>query len=325
MKILVTGANGQLGRCLFDILSSEEQMKNMFPNKEDFRIDYYFADRSQIDITDENLYDILSDMKPDVIINCAAYTDTYGAETNQELAFKANTYGVSNLATACSRLGIKLIHISTDYVFDGKKSTPYTEDDACNPLNMYGVTKFFGESYIRSICPTAIIVRTSWLYSEYGNNFVKKTVERLKEKNYMAYVTDEVSVPTYARNLAKFIMFLVIRDYTVTDPIYHISGIINFTDNGIASRYDFAKAIEEYHFGEDMGFVRPCLTKNIVDTIKRPPYSVLDNSKGLKLVTEYTSESWRTALKRCVCNIGCVNLSEPVVDQPRKIYREECE
>ena len=322
MKILVTGSDGQLGQCLQKILTSEDELKTVLPNKEDFALSYFFTTRDNFDIAGNDVEEVLSDIMPDVVINCAAYTDTYGAEENPEKAFMVNTYGVSNIAMACNKLGIKLIHISTDFVFDGEKSSPYTVEDKCHPINMYGVTKYFGEKYVQSLCPNAIIVRTSWLYSEFGNNFVKKIIDRLNKKDYMAYVYDEVSTPTYAMNLAKFLILLAIRDFMVVDPLYHIKGIYHFTDNGVASRYDFAKAIEEIYFGEDRGLVCACLSGNNDSSIKRPKYSVLDNTRGVRMMIEYKSESWRTALKKCIDRI---KMEEPHEGSGEMIFYDKGE
>lgn len=308
MKVLVFGGNGQLGLCLQDVCSSEEELAKIIPENTDLKLDYVFTDREQIDIVNDDIYDLLQEIAPNVVINCAAYTDVAGAEDNPKDAFLVNTYAVSKIAEACAKLGIKFFHISTDFVFDGNKNTPYEETDFCKPLNVYGLTKFYGEQYIEKVCPESVIIRTSWLYSKYGNNFVKRVIGKLEEKQTMSFAYDEIGCPTSAMNLARFIMLVAIKDFLCPDPFYRIKGIIHFTDSGVASRYDFAREIEELFSGFSIGdksLIYPCV--NFEDKrVKRPKYSVLSNERARALAREYTPVHWRTALWECIVDLGRV-------------------
>ena len=294
MTILVTGSDGQLGKCLQKVCTSQEEIDKIF--LDGGGLSYYFANREQFDITKDGIEEVLSSLEIDAVINCAAYVNTDGAEDNSKPAFMSNALGPMKLAIACKNLGIKLVHISTDFVFDGFKNTPYNEDDICKPINMYGLTKYFGEQIISEILPSATIIRTSWLYSEFGNNFVTRTIKLLSENPNRQYVYDQISTPTYAINLARFILTLL------ANHSGEINGVFHFSDLGIASRYDFAKEIERLYFGTDDG-VSPCLSDSMVERSKRPLYSVLDKTKSMELAQEFKFVDWKSALKECIDEI----------------------
>lgn len=291
MTILVTGSDGQLGKCLKKICMSQEEIDNIF--LDGGGLSYYFANREQFDITKDGIEEVLSSLNVDAVINCAAYVNTDGAEEDSRPAFMSNALGPMKLAIACKNLGIRLVHISTDFVFDGFKNTPYSESDICRPINMYGLTKYFGEQIVREILPTSTIIRTSWLYSEFGNNFVTRTISLLSENPKRNYVYDQISSPTYAINLARFILTMLANHGN------EINGVFHFSDLGVASRYDFAKEIERLYFGTDDG-VSPCLSENMVERSKRPLYSVLDKSKSIAVAQEFNFMDWKTALKNCI-------------------------
>lgn len=290
MKVLVTGADGQLGRCLRDIAESEGEMT------------FFFYGKSKLDITnEESVRAIISEVKPNIIINCAAFVNTVAADTDMKNAYLVNTEGPEILATVCKENDIDLIHVSTDFVFDGENNTPYQEYDECHPLNVYGMTKYFGEIAIQRVLPSAIIIRTSWLYSEYGNNFVKKVISTLGDNENHMFVDDQISCPTYAGNLARFIYNICIEmSKKESDKIQRARGIYHFTDRGIASRYDFARAIEEYYYGDEHDNVKACSIKSFKDSIKRPIFSVLGKERIGFIFHDYDFEDWRRALKRCI-------------------------
>ena len=291
MKILVTGADGQLGQCFKKLFSEQEEIDKLFPENEE--LSYYLTNKSQLDIASDEAEKIITDIRPNIIINCAAYVNTEGAEYNQRVAFLANTYGPINLATICNKHGIKLVHISTDFVFDGEKNTPYKEFDACRPINTYGSTKYYGEEGIRSILVNHVIVRTSWLYSEFGNNFLTKTLDVLRKGEKRFYVYDQIASPTYAMNLARFVLEFATKDT--------VRGTYHFTDAGVASRYDFAKEIELLYTG-DKGIINPCLSDTMEEKVKRPMYSVLSGD----LIIEHLGAkrvNWQLALSECMGNM----------------------
>ena len=284
MKILVTGANGQLGRCLFDVSSETDN-------------EFVFCDRERLDITNiVSIINILNTEKPDCIINCAAYTNTSAAENDANMANNVNILGPAYIAMECSDRKIQFIHISTDYVFDGKTNVPYSESDKCNPINVYGRTKFIGEKEVMNIDRKAIIIRTSWLYSEYGSNFVSKTIDKLKNGERLKYVYDEIGSPTYCKNLARFILKTVLGD---DKTIFENGGIWHYCDCGVASRYDFAKAIEDFYIGDNSDLIEPISMREFETKTKRPAYSVLST----KLPDYVKRQYWRDALCDCISAI----------------------
>nr|WP_313062974.1 dTDP-4-dehydrorhamnose reductase [Moraxella sp. CTOTU49097] len=257
MKVIITGANGQLGRCLQDKMPKHWQV---------------FAFGSQeLNITQfEQVKNKLSEIMPTVVINAAAYTAVDKAETDTDNAFLVNSAAVGQLAKATYTVGTRLIHISTDYVFDGSSSEPYTTLDTPNPINMYGKSKLAGELLVLAHNPRAQVIRTSWLYSEYGNNFVKTMLELADEdRDSVNVVDDQMGCPTYAGNLALFIIELI------NEPIE--KRLLHFSDGEVMSWYTFAQAIfaERAKNGNAVPKVNPISTSSYPMPAKRPKYSVL--------------------------------------------------
>jgi len=231
------------------------------------KINHVSLTREQLNILNiDKISEAIKDNNPDIIINCAAYTKVDMAEVEKEKAFATNAVGVYNLAKVCKKNGIKLVHISTDYVFSGEKRTPYHTFDAPNPINVYGLTKLYGEQLITNSGCDYLIVRTSWLYGVYGENFVSKMLQLSEERSSLDVVNDQFGSPTFTHTLAKYLVMMVKKD---------VSGIFHITDrtgNGI-SWYTFAKKIMEV-FGKDVT-INPVTSDKFIRPAKRPPYSVL--------------------------------------------------
>lgn len=281
MKILVLGAHGQFGRSLKDIAVNYSQF------------DFIYTDIDSLDITDYNLVnDFISKQKPDVIINCVAYTAVDKAESEQEKALLINANVVENLAQIVQKNNIFLVHVSTDYVFDGKGYRPYNEDNATNPISAYGKTKLLGEQAILNNPCHCAIVRTSWLYSQYGTNFVKTMLRLGKERQELTVVNDQIGSPTYAPDLAEAIMQIVLQKESVKQTkIYH------YSNEGVTSWYDFAKAIME--MGNCPCEVLPIPTEQYPTPAQRPFYSVLDKQK-IKSQFSISIPYWRDSLEICI-------------------------
>jgi len=285
MNILVTGANGQLG-------SEIKELSLSYPN---FR--FFFEDSKSLDITNVDLVDnFIEKYKIDRVINCAAYTNVDKAEEALEEAQKVNVFGVENLVNSIKSRGGKLIHISTDYVFNGESFLPYKEEDNVAPLGVYGNTKRRGEEIVESSSIEAIIIRTSWLYSTYGNNFMKTMIRLGEEKESLNVVYDQIGTPTYARDLAKVCLHIISLDRKIDRD----SKIYHFSNEGVTSWYDFAKAIME--FGNLPCAINPIESKEYKTLAKRPHYSVLNKQK---VKNDFTIEVpyWRDSLKECILNI----------------------
>lgn len=281
MNILVTGANGQLGKCIRDRVKLLKETDNS----------YIFTDivsdeeTEYLDLIDEDeVKKFIKDRFINVIINCAAYTNVDKAENDYDVAAAINAYAPKYLAEAALSVGAKLIHISTDYVFNGQGFMPYTEDRMTLPTSVYGTTKRMGEEYIQDSGCKYLIFRTAWLYSEYGNNFVKTMLRLFNEKGELNVVNDQIGTPTYAGNLADLIVAIVEAKEPIegkeTAPLLE-NGIYHFTDEGVASWYDFAAYIHECWMRNVRGFVKinGVTTKEYGSTTKRPYYSVLDKTK----------------------------------------------
>ncbi|MBR5964169.1 MAG: dTDP-4-dehydrorhamnose reductase [Bacteroidaceae bacterium] len=282
MIILVTGANGQLGNEMRRISAAQE------------KDEYVFTDVAELDICDaEAVERMLSERQIDVIVNCAAYTNVNGAESNQEICDKINREAPGILAEAASRHHCRFLHISTDYVFDGNHYLPYREDDVPCPTSVYGSTKLAGEQLVQAQCPEAVIIRTAWLYSSFGNNFVKTMLRLGRERDSLGVVFDQIGSPTYARDLA-----------AAVDTILHskewIPGIYHFTDEGVCSWYDFTLAIHRLA-GIDC-VVNAIHTSDYPTPVRRPPYSVLDKSK-IKETYGVVVPYWLDSLKECINQI----------------------
>ncbi|WP_299006443.1 dTDP-4-dehydrorhamnose reductase [uncultured Tenacibaculum sp.] len=284
-NILVTGASGQLG----------SEIKELSLNYESFN--FFFEDSKSLDITNATLVDnYIEKNKIDGVINCSGYTAVDKAEEDSEKAEKINVYGVENLVNSIKSRGGKLIHISTDYVFNGESFLPYKEEDNIAPLGVYGNTKRRGEEVVESSSIEALIIRTSWVYSAHGNNFVKTMMRLGKEKESLNVVYDQIGTPTYARDLAKVCLQLI----TLDRKIDRDSKIYHFSNEGITSWYDFAKAIME--FSNLPCAINPIESKEYKTLAKRPHYSVLNKQK---IKNDFTIEIpyWRDSLKECIFKI----------------------
>lgn len=258
-KILVTGANGQLGRCLQGAASNYLKWQ------------FTFLDRKGLDITDKaQIEGVFQSMHFDYCINAAAYTQVDGAEKDQENAFLGNAQAVQWLAAACKEHSVTLLHVSTDYVFDGTKQQPYNEADAVNPINVYGASKLKGEQYIQEALAEYYIVRTSWLYSQYGHNFMKSIVRFASERERLTITTEQTGCPTNANDLA----VALLRMIDVDAKQY---GIYHFSNAGVATWFDFAKAIVEALGLSEKVTVEPI--DKYPTFAERPVYSVLNNDK----------------------------------------------
>ena len=287
MRILVTGKNGQLGRSLHKLVS-EKKYDNEF----------IFVGREELDLSSEsgiNHYFDNND-KFDIIINCAAYTQVDKAEKEEELANQINHLAVKQLASIANKQQARLIHISTDYVFNGRQYQPYIETDDVEPQGVYGKTKLSGEQVIQNnLKSNAIIIRTSWIYSEYGNNFVKTMLKLGNELESLNVIFDQVGTPTYAGDLAKVIIFIV-RSNTFSQTDFK-TQIYHFSNEGVCSWYDFAKTI--FELTNTQCQVNPIETKDYPTPGTRPHYSVLNKSKikqSYNLVIPY----WKDSLKQCL-------------------------
>jgi len=278
MKILVTGGNGQLG-CEINQLSSN------------YNYDWLFTDTDIFDISDlMNINVFLDKCNPDVIINCAAYTAVDNAEVDFEKANTINHKAVELIAQWSKKNNCKLIHISTDYVYDGTSLTPVKEDMQANPVNNYGKTKLFGDIACLKNNPSSIIIRTCWLYSSFGKNFVTNMINLMKSKSELKVINDQVGSPTYAGDLAK----------TVLDLITHknwIPGIYHFTNLGKVSWFDFANDIKSiYGFNTSIDSIS---SKEYSIKTKRPKYSLLDNSK-IKNTFDIIQMNYLDSLNKCI-------------------------
>ena len=282
MRILVTGSNGQLGSEIKDIA---EQYKNF---------DFYFTDRNSLNICDSTkVKNFLLENEIEVIINCAAYTKVEAAENNREKAFEVNSKAVADLVANADTLHIKIIHISTDYVFDGTSYFSYNENDVTNPLNVYGKSKLEGENFLVNSDVNGIVIRTSWLYSQFGSNFVKSMLRLGTERNSLGVVSNEVGSPTNAKDLAIFCLELLAKNKTLNTKgkVYH------YSNHGVASWFDFAKAIMEFANIECM--INAIETKDYSTFTKRPIFSVL-NKSNIEKDFNIQIPFWRDSLKKCI-------------------------
>lgn len=279
--ILVTGANGQLGREM-------RRLGEASPNR------YLFTDIEELDITNrEAVEDMMQRERVDIIINCAAYTNVERAEEEALAAEQINAYAVENLAQAAAKNDATLFHISTDYVFDGKANTPITEDMPTNPLGVYGRTKLQGEKAIAESGCKAIVIRTAWLYSEFGNNFLKTMLRLTSEREHINVVFDQVGTPTYAGDLALAIFSIIEGDmYADREGIYH------FSNEGVCSWYDFAVEIARA-VGNTKCQINPCRSKDFPTKATRPAYSVLDKDK-IKRTFGIEIPQWRESMFYCL-------------------------
>lgn len=276
-RILITGANGQLGQSIL------EQAKNY---KE---IECFFVTRNELDITNEELIQhFFEDKSFDFVVNCAAYTAVDKAEDDQENAYLVNAKATEFLAKITNAKGISFIHVSTDYVFDGTESTPRLETDQTNPVGVYGQTKLEGEEFALQNNPRTIIFRTAWVYSRFGNNFVKTMLRLFKEKESIAVVSDQIGSPTNAIDLATAILDIISKD----ELVY---GIFNYSNEEECSWFEFAQKIKEFS-GSSIE-INPVPTSAYPTKATRPAYSLLDKSK-IKEVYQLEIPTWEDSLKK---------------------------
>ncbi|HAN78230.1 MAG TPA: dTDP-4-dehydrorhamnose reductase [Bacteroidales bacterium] len=280
MNILVTGANGQLG--------SEIKALEGFYKAHRF----VFTDVNELDISNKTaIVHFISENNINAIVNCAAYTAVDKAETEQEQAYKINCDAVVNLAQAAKERNLILIHVSTDYVFDGMKNVPYNEADATNPIGVYGKSKLAGESKMLEINPRGLIIRTSWLYSSFGNNFVKTMLRLGKERTELGVVCDQVGTPTYAADLAKAILDILPKVESNRTDILH------YSNEGVCSWYDFAHWV--FKISDCKVKLNAIATSEFPTPTKRPEYSVLSKRK---IKSDYGIEipHWSDSLEKCL-------------------------
>lgn len=278
-RVLITGANGQLGHEMRNVLDGDD------------RFEAIFTDVAELDICDaEAVNRAVADNRVDYIVNCAAYTQVDKAEDNVELCRKINATAVENLARAAAACGARMIHVSTDYVFNGRGYRPYTEDMTPDPQSVYGSTKLEGEQALMRLCPQSAIIRTAWLYSPYGNNFVKTMMRLGTERDELSVVADQIGTPTCAADLARAILAVLTAE-TFVPGIYH------FSDEGACSWYDFTVAI--HRLAGITCRVKPIRSDEYPSRAHRPFYSVLDKSK-IKQTYGITIPHWYESLSHCI-------------------------
>ncbi len=277
--ILVTGANGQVGKELRDLARSHSEYGFTFLGREDLPIENFELVR--------NFFDII---KPTAVINCAAYTAVDKAETERDLAFQINGEAVGILAAVCKDHGARFIHISTDYVFDGNARSPYKESDPVSPVNIYGASKLSGEKEALHFNPSSVIVRTSWVYSSYGKNFVKTMVKLMKERKELSVVIDQLGSPTYAADLAEALLAIAVSEN-------FFPGIFHYSNEGVISWHEFATEIASLIHADCV--IHPIPTSEFPTPAKRPAFSGMDKSRICK---EYgiVLKPWKESLKACI-------------------------
>lgn len=279
-RVLVTGADGQLGKCLQRQVVNEGN-KNIF----------IFANKQRLDISKKNkVFSFCSENKIDLIINTAAYTSVDKAEKEPEKAEEINVKSVQNLVDACREFSIKLLHISTDYVFDGNSSIPYIETDFPNPINVYGKTKYKAEQIILKSEINAIIIRTSWIFSEYGSNFLKTITKLAETKSELTVVADQIGKPTYAYDLVK-ILLQIVSNFPLGNALYH------FANKNECSWYQFATEIVNQLKSNCK--IKPIKTSEYTTLAKRPMYSALNTDK-IENDFNFTGRFWQKALSECI-------------------------
>lgn len=292
MKIVVTGANGQLGRSIRR-LSVEHR-----------ELDFIFTDIDSLDIGNRDAVLAFAETHPvDFIVNCAAYTAVDKAEEEEEQCRRINTDAVAYLGEAAQHIGARILHVSTDYVFGGDSYMPYQENDPVSPTSVYGRTKLAGEKALSAVCPDAIIVRTAWLYSEYGHNFMKTMLRLGSERPEIRVVNDQIGSPTYAGDLAEAILSLLEKERQGEQN----SGIYHYTNEGVCSWYDFAHSI--IRIAGLPAKVIPIPTREYPTAAKRPAYSVLSKEK-IKREYHWVIPHWEDSLRKCLANMNVVKEKE---------------
>jgi dTDP-4-dehydrorhamnose reductase len=278
-NILVFGASGQLGQCIKNVAALKEITSIHFPPESEANI-----------LNPDGLEKLFEQYKPGWVINCAAYTAVDKAEDEFELAEKINKTGAENLASFCKSQGAVLIHISTDFVFKGDVARPLKEDDEANPISVYGQTKLDGEKAVAALLKEHFIIRTGWLYSEYANNFVKTMLKLGRERDELKIIADQVGTPTYAIDLATFIL-LIITNQSKAYGTYH------YSNEGVTSWFDFARAIFDISATKVKAI--PVRTDEYITKAVRPGYSVMDKSKA-KQIFNIEIPYWRDSLVKCI-------------------------
>lgn len=282
MVILVTGANGQLGMEFRDLESS-------FPDFE-----FIFVSRDQLSVEDpESIDRFFADHHIDYCVNCAAYTAVDKAESEKEAAFSGNAKAPEYLALAAAKHHAAFFHFSTDYVFNGQATEPYKEDQDTDPINVYGESKREGELLVLKANPKSVVIRTSWVYSRHGKNFVKTMLRLMTDKSEISVVNDQVGSPTYARDLASAVMQIIVTH----KPVDIIPGIYNYSNQGVISWFEFALAIKEIS-GLDCK-INPVPATNYPTPAKRPSYSVMDTKK-IREVYKVQIPEWKSSLISCL-------------------------
>jgi dTDP-4-dehydrorhamnose reductase len=286
MKVLITGKDGQLGKSIYKVIPHSKKEN-----------EFIFVGRNELDLSDEsNINNYFNSHNFDVIINCAAYTAVDRAESEINLADKINHIAVKQLAVIANNQGVKLIHISTDFIFDGKSDKPYIESDNTNPVNNYGKTKLAGESELIKIMPNnAIIIRTGWVYSEFGNNFVDTMLRLGISRDNLKVINDQIGSPTYASDLAIAIVYIIYSGKFLIDTFP--TQIYHYTNLGQCSWYEFAKAI--FSCSDISCNVSPIPTEEYPLPAKRPKYSVLNKDKIVKTFN-LSIPKWEESLKQCI-------------------------
>jgi dTDP-4-dehydrorhamnose reductase len=282
-KILVIGAGGQLGQCLKVVAERRGITEIVFPAEQDANI-----------LNESGLNELLAKEQPGFVINCAAYTAVDKAEDEVDLAKAVNETGAAYLASACLANGATLIHVSTDFVFEGNEVKLLKEDDEAKPINVYGVTKLDGELAVETKLPAHFIIRTSWLYSEYANNFVKTMLKLGAERDELNIIADQVGTPTYAIDLANAIFDIIISSSTAY-------GVYHFSNEGVTSWFDFAKAI--FDISETSVKVNPIPGSAYPTKASRPAFSVMDKTK-IKETFNIKIPYWRDSLVECIKQIN---------------------
>ena len=284
MRILITGSKGQLGQSLQKLLPEE-----LFDSVD-------LKDLPIFDITNENdVKENLQKTKPDFIVNCAAYTDVNKAESDEETARKVNSFGIELIGKYSATYGGKVIHISTDYVFDGNSNIPLAPETATNPQSVYGKTKLEGEQYLIKENTNSIIIRTSWLYSPYGHNFLKTILNIGQQKEEISVVYDQIGTPTYALDLAAAILHIIKNTKNNND--FFKPGIYHFSNEGVCSWYDFAVMI--FRIARINCHVKPVLTSEYPTIAKRPAYSVMDKS-AFQNEFGFEAPYWIDSVDKCL-------------------------
>lgn len=283
IKIIVTGSNGQLGQEFQELAAQHNDCQ------------FFFFSKNELNITDDTaIFSALQNIKPDYLINCAAYTAVDKAETEQELAFAINAEAVKKMAAACKQADVRFVHISTDYVFDGKGVKPYKEDDIIvNPVNVYGASKYAGEKEALNTNDASLIIRTSWVYSSFGNNFVKTMLRLFESRPEVKVVNDQYGSPTYAADLAEAIL-------TIIQSGKWEGGVYHFSNEGDITWYDFACEIKK--LTNAVCVVTPIPTEEYPTPANRPDYSVFDKSK-IQQIFGIQIKDWQKSLELCISKL----------------------